>query len=100
MDGGFDGAKKKIDAAEVSWHAWRLAAGICLCPHMSLAHIRPWFSKPARCSSRVLCSSNGARALRFMSSTAEETPLETPEDWTKFQLKRADYRSLSALALQ
>ncbi|KAH9952189.1 ribosomal protein S2, flavodoxin-like domain-containing protein [Amylocystis lapponica] len=61
---------------------------------MSLAHIRPWIAATAQCSRRTLRPTAGGKTLRCLSSAAGEVPLQTPDDWTNFQLKRADYQAL------
>ncbi|OBZ75277.1 37S ribosomal protein MRP4, mitochondrial [Grifola frondosa] len=65
---------------------------------MSLPHIRPWATATARCSRRTRPSQTLKKAVRYVSGTqvgvVEEKPLESMEDWTNFQLKRAGYQSL------
>ncbi|KAF9821683.1 hypothetical protein IEO21_00529 [Rhodonia placenta] len=62
---------------------------------MSLSHIRPWLAAVAQCSRRVSRTAASGTSKRFMSASAsKERPLESTEDWTKFQLDRADNEAL------
>ncbi|OSD02878.1 ribosomal protein S2 [Trametes coccinea BRFM310] len=60
---------------------------------MALSLLRHRAPAVARCSSLAAA---GAARVRQNSSFAkvEERPLESPEDWTNFQLKRAQYETL------
>ncbi|KAH9854023.1 ribosomal protein S2, flavodoxin-like domain-containing protein [Lenzites betulinus] len=60
---------------------------------MALSLLRHGAASAARCSRR---SAVQASCARHTSSYAkvEEAPLETPDDWTDFQLQRAEYKSL------
>ncbi|KAJ8517562.1 hypothetical protein ONZ45_g5292 [Pleurotus djamor] len=54
---------------------------------MSIPALRSWLA-PSRCCSRNL---RAFAARRYASS---ETPLQTPEDWTEFQVQRAEFKML------
>ncbi|OCH95610.1 ribosomal protein S2 [Obba rivulosa] len=61
---------------------------------MSLS-IRSWAAASAHCSRRARCPKNINGAVRYLSNTSpEQVPLQTEEDWSQFQVKRAEYKSL------
>ncbi|KAI8998816.1 ribosomal protein S2, flavodoxin-like domain-containing protein [Trametes punicea] len=63
---------------------------------MALSLLRHRVPAVASCSRRAVPHASVALRTRQNSSFAkiEEAPLETPEDWTNFQLKRAEYQTL------
>ncbi|KAI0781130.1 ribosomal protein S2, flavodoxin-like domain-containing protein [Trametes elegans] len=63
---------------------------------MALSLLRHRAASAARSARAAAPSTAAAARVRQNSSFAkiEETPLETPEDWTKFQVKRAEYENL------
>ncbi|KDQ59434.1 hypothetical protein JAAARDRAFT_174720 [Jaapia argillacea MUCL 33604] len=65
---------------------------------MALAQIRPWLTAPARCSRRITLGGSRS-ASTFWGAATGEAPkedqlLETKEDWTRFQVKRTEYKAL------
>jgi hypothetical protein len=53
--------------------------------------LRPWLAATTRCSNRKLPRGT----LRYVSTTSEgHEPLETVEDWTAFQLRRAERKQI------
>ena len=64
---------------------------------MALPLARSWAANASRCSHRNRLHRSVAAQVRHNSfAKVEEKPFETPEDWTNFQLKRAEYQTLSA----
>ncbi|RDB24207.1 37S ribosomal protein mrp4, mitochondrial [Hypsizygus marmoreus] len=55
--------------------------------------VRPWLAASASCSSTSLKRNVVKKSIRCL-STADNSPLETPTDWTNFQLRRAQVKSL------
>ncbi|KAI0797811.1 ribosomal protein S2, flavodoxin-like domain-containing protein [Abortiporus biennis] len=63
---------------------------------MASIHLRPSLAAFARSSSRF-STKNAAPSIRRCVSTAipsQEVPLNTVEDWTEFQIERAQYKTL------
>lgn len=64
---------------------------------MALPLVRSWAANASRCSRRTHMHRSVTAQVRHNSfAKVEEKPFETPEDWTDFQLKRAEYQTLSA----
>ncbi|KAI0708991.1 ribosomal protein S2, flavodoxin-like domain-containing protein [Earliella scabrosa] len=56
---------------------------------------RSWAASAARCTRRTRLPESVAAQVRHSSyARVEEKPLETVEDWTSFQLKRAEFKTL------
>lgn len=63
---------------------------------MALPLARSWAAHASRCSRRTGLHRSVAQVRYNSFAKVEEKPFETPEDWTDFQLKRAEYQTLSA----
>ena len=64
-------------------------------PAMAHSLARSWAASAARCSRRTPASAAVAAQVRHSSfAKVEERPLDTIDDWTSFQLKRAEYKTL------
>ncbi|PIL23820.1 hypothetical protein GSI_13571 [Ganoderma sinense ZZ0214-1] len=62
---------------------------------MALPLARSWAANASRCSRRTHLPRSVAAQVRHSSfAKVEEKPFETPDDWTDFQLKRAEYQTL------
>lgn len=64
---------------------------------MAQSLARSWVASAARCTRRARIPTLAVAQVRHSSfAKVEEKPLETVEDWTSFQLKKAEYQTLSA----
>ncbi len=65
---------------------------------MSSQPLRHWLAAATRCRRQALRPATGLGQVRCINFTAgAEVPLETVDDWTQFQLDRADFKTLGML---
>lgn len=103
--GGGSGEKarrrKKSMVADVSRRTREAVGAYCLPSIMSSSILRPGLKAAARCSRRRTPAWSCSRGYAATATPQGEMPLETAEDWTKFQVERAEFKTLgTSIVLQ
>ena len=86
--------RKKSMAADVSKDTREAVGAYSLPSIMSSSILRPGLKAAARCSRRRTAPWTCSRGYAAAAAPQGEMPLETADEWTQFQVERAEFKTL------